>query len=46
MEQTDELVPNPDVKGFLDLTNRAWVNLDPVIWGMYEVYYIGFVLIA
>jgi len=34
MEQTDELVPNPDSKGYLDLTNRAWVNLDTSIWGM------------
>ena len=34
MEANDELVPLPDSKGFLDLTSRAWVNLDPVIWTM------------
>jgi hypothetical protein len=34
MEATDELVPEPDTKGYLDLTNRAWVNLDPAIWSM------------
>jgi len=34
MEDDDELVPSPDIKGCLDLTNRAWVNLDPVIWTM------------
>lgn len=34
MEADDELVPEPDAKGQLDLTNRAWVNLDPVIWTM------------
>jgi len=34
MEDEDELIPNPDHRGHLDLTNRAWVNLDPVIWTM------------
>jgi len=34
MEADDDLVPLPDAKGVLDLTNRAWVNLDPVIWTM------------
>lgn len=34
MEEDDDLVPEPDAKGILDLTNRAWVNLDPVIWTM------------
>jgi len=34
MEADDDLVPQPDTKGILDLTNRAWVNLDPVIWTM------------
>jgi leucine-rich repeat protein SHOC2 len=34
MEEADELVPEPDSKGFLSLTNRAWVNLDPMIWKM------------
>ena len=28
------MVPLPDAKGVLDLTNRACVNLDPVIWTM------------
>jgi len=32
MEADDDLVPPPDSKGLLDLSNRAWVNLDPVIW--------------
>jgi hypothetical protein len=32
MEADDDLVPAPDSKGFLDLTNRAWVHLDPHIW--------------
>lgn len=34
MEEADELVPDPDARGLLDLTNRAWVNLDPKIWTM------------
>lgn len=34
MEADDDLVPDPDSKGYLDLTNRAWVNLDPHIWTM------------
>ena len=34
MEADDDLVPQPDAKGVLDLTNRAWVNLDPTIWTM------------
>lgn len=34
MEEADELVPDPDSKGYLSLTNRAWVNLDPSIWKM------------
>jgi hypothetical protein len=34
MEEEDELVPNPDIRGLLDLTNRAWIHLDPVIWTM------------
>jgi hypothetical protein len=32
MDEDDELVQKPDEKGFLDLTNRAWVNLEPRIW--------------
>ena len=34
MEEADELVPQPDSKGFLSITNRAWVTLDPAIWRM------------
>jgi hypothetical protein len=34
MEEEDELIPKPDFRGFLDLTSRAWVNLDPVLWTM------------
>lgn len=34
METDDDLVPAPDSKGFLDLTNRAWVNLDPTVWSL------------
>ena len=34
MEEDDDLVPNADDKGFLNISNRAWVNLDPVIWTM------------
>lgn len=28
------MIPEPTSKGFLDLTNRAWVNLDPGLWNM------------
>lgn len=34
MEEADELVPEPDNKGFLSCTNRAWVDIDPAIWRM------------
>lgn len=34
MEDDDELVPSVDEKGFLNISNRAWVNLDPIIWTM------------
>lgn len=34
MEDEDELVPQPDRKGFLSLTNRGWIHLDPVLWTM------------
>jgi hypothetical protein len=34
MEEDDELIPAPDAKGCLNLSNRAWVNLDPIIWTM------------
>lgn len=34
MEEEDELIPHPDVRGLLDLTNRAWIHLDPILWTM------------
>jgi hypothetical protein len=34
MEEEDELVPEPDQRGLLSLTNRAWVNIDPAVWKM------------
>ncbi|CAM9937415.1 unnamed protein product [Ectocarpus sp. 12 AP-2014] len=34
MEEVDELVPHPDSNGLLNLTHRAWVLLDSVIWTM------------
>lgn len=34
MEELDEHVPPPDATGSIDLSNRAWVNLDPVLWTM------------
>lgn len=32
MDEEDDLVPQPDSKGALNLSNRAWVNLDPFLW--------------
>jgi len=32
MEEDDDLVPEPDSKGALNLSNRAWINLDPFVW--------------
>lgn len=34
MEEFDDLVPQPDENGMLDLTHRAWAHLDDVIWTM------------
>ncbi len=34
MEDDDDLVPEPDAKGQVVLSNRAWVRLDPMIWSM------------
>ncbi len=34
MEDDDDLVPEPDEKGQITLSNRAWVRLDPSIWEM------------
>lgn len=36
MDDDDEsLQILPDSKGKLDLTNRAWTNLDPLIWSFH-----------
>ncbi len=32
MEEDDDLVPEVDSKGVLNISNRAWVKLDPIIW--------------
>mmetsp|Transcript_15957 Transcript_15957/g.21985 ORF Transcript_15957/g.21985 Transcript_15957/m.21985 type:complete len:274 (-) Transcript_15957:1816-2637(-) len=32
MDDEDDLVPQPDEKGAINLSNRAWVNLDPHLW--------------
>lgn len=32
MEEYDELIPHPGKDGSLDLTNRAWRELDSVLW--------------
>ncbi|CAN0401700.1 unnamed protein product [Pylaiella littoralis] len=34
MEDVEDLVPHPDKNGLLNLTHRAWVLLDSVIWTM------------
>jgi Leucine-rich repeat (LRR) protein len=34
MDEDDDLIPEPDSKGQLILSNRAWVNLDPQVWAM------------
>eukprot|EP01038_Epipyxis_sp_PR26KG_P012055 gene12055-16131_t len=34
MEEDDDFVPEPDAKGSLVISNRAWVTLDPSIWTM------------
>lgn len=34
MEDDDDNIPEPDSKGQLILSNRAWVNLDPSIWSL------------
>mmetsp|Transcript_14743 Transcript_14743/g.33122 ORF Transcript_14743/g.33122 Transcript_14743/m.33122 type:complete len:251 (+) Transcript_14743:132-884(+) len=34
MEEDDELLPEPDSRGYLNISNRAWVTLDPRIWTM------------
>ena len=33
MEDEDDRIPEPDSKGYLSLTNRAWVHLDPELFG-------------
>lgn len=32
MDEEEDLVPDPDSKGSITLSNRAWVNLDPYLW--------------
>lgn len=34
MEDEDDLIPEPDSRGQLILSNRAWVRIDPSIWTM------------
>ncbi len=34
MEDDDDNIPEPDNKGHMILSNRAWVNLDPSLWTM------------
>jgi hypothetical protein len=34
MEEDDELLPEPDSRGYLNISNKAWVTLDPRIWTM------------
>lgn len=34
MEEEDELIPAPDIRGLLDLTNRAWINFDSSLWSL------------
>lgn len=34
MEDDEDLLPEPDEKGQLVLSNRAWVNIDPQIWNV------------
>lgn len=32
MEEFDDLLQKPDDSGVLDMSHRAWVTLDDVIW--------------
>jgi len=34
MDVEDELIPDPDSKGFLDITNRAWTRVDLSVFQM------------
>lgn len=34
MEDDDDLVPEVDGRGVLNIANRAWVKLEPDIWTM------------
>eukprot|EP01035_Chromulina_nebulosa_P016152 gene16152-21408_t len=36
MDAEDDLIPEPDAKGAINLSNRAWVNLDPYLWTLSE----------
>lgn len=42
MEEFDELVPTADESGALDLSHRAWKEVDDIVWTMgREVYELG-----
>ncbi len=32
MEDFDDLVPKPDEQGIIDISHRAWCELDPTFW--------------
>ena len=34
MDFDDDLIPPPDTSGSLDLSNRSWVRIDPMVWAM------------
>lgn len=34
MEEFDDLVPNPDENGHMELKYRGWKSVDEVIWTM------------
>ena len=34
MEEFDELLPTPDAEGSLELSHRAWLEVDEVVWTM------------
>lgn len=34
MEEFDELLPTPDAEGKLELSHRAWLDVDEIVWTM------------
>ena len=34
MEEFDELLPTPDAEGSLELSHRAWLEVDEIVWTM------------